>query len=48
MKTAPSTGLPHFTLSHGGNSETFNEAAGGLVGLPNPFNINSTSEWTVS
>ena len=48
MATAPDKGFPRFTPSHGGNSETFNEAAGGLVGLPNPFTIYSAMEWTVS
>ena len=44
VETAPNTGFPHFTPSHGGNSETFSES---LLGLPNPFTITSTSEWTV-
>ena len=48
VETAPSEGFPRFTPSHGGNSETFNEGPGGLVGLPNPFTINSAMEWTVS
>ena len=48
VETAPDKGFPHFTPSHGGNSETFNEGPGGFLALPNPFNINSTSEWTVS
>ena len=48
METAPSGGFPHFTPSIGGNSETFIEGAGGLIGLPNPFIITNTSEWTVS
>ena len=48
VETAPSTGFPYFTPSNGGNSETFIEAPGGLVGLPNPFTITNTSEWTVS
>ena len=48
VEAAPDKGFPHFTPSHGGNSETFNEGPGGLVGLPNPFTITNTSEWTVS
>ena len=45
VETAPSGGFPHYTPSNGGNSDTFNE---GFLVLPNPFIINSTSEWTVS
>ena len=48
VETAPSTGFPHFTLSNGGNSDTFNEGPGGFLALPNPFSINSAMEWTVS
>ena len=49
VETAPTGGFPHFTPSNGGNSETFNEAEGGFLALPNPFIItNSTSAWTVS
>ena len=31
-----------------GNGENFTEAPSGLYGLPNPFTITNTSEWTVS
>ena len=48
VETAPSGGFPHFTPSNGGNSDTFNQGRGGFLGFPNPFIINSTSEWTVS
>ena len=48
VETAPSGGFPHFTPSNGGNSDTFNEGPGGFLVLPNPFTINSTSEWTAS
>ena len=48
VETAPGGNFPYFTPSHGGNSEMFIEAPGGLVGLLNPFTINSTDEWTVS
>ena len=41
-------GFPYFTPSNGGNSDTFNEGPGGLLGRPNPFTITNTSEWTVS
>ena len=47
VETAPSN-FPHFTPSNGGNSDTFDEGSGGFLGRPNPFTINSTSEWTVS
>ena len=47
LETAPNTGFPYFTPSNGGNSDTFNEASGGFLALPNPFTITSTSEWTV-
>ena len=46
--TAPSGGFPYFTPSNGGNSDTFMEAPGGFLALPNPFTISSTREWTVS
>ena len=48
VKTARSGGFPYFTPSNGGNSHTFNIGPGGLLALPNPFIITSTSEWTVS
>ena len=47
-ESAPDRGFSHFTKSNGGNSDTFNEGSGGLLGLPNPFTINSTSPWNVS
>ena len=48
VETAPNTGFPYFTPSHGGNIDTFNEGPGGFLSLSNPFTITSTSEWTVS
>ena len=49
VETAPTEGFPHFTPSHAGNSDMFNEGPGGFLALPNPFIItDSTSEWTVS
>ena len=48
VESAPDTGFPHFTKSNGGNSDTFNESSGGLLGIPNPFTINCTSPWNVS
>ena len=47
VETTPNTGFPHFTPSNGGNSDTFNEGPRGLLGLPNPFTITSTSKWMV-
>jgi hypothetical protein len=48
VETAPIRGLPHFTRSNGGNSETFNKGPGAFLALSNPFTITSTSVWTVS
>ena len=48
VATAPSRGFPYHTPSNGGNSDTFFEAPGGFLALPNPFTISSASEWTVS
>ena len=47
VETAPTVGFPFFTTSNGGNSDTFNEGPGGFLGRPNPFNITSTTVWTV-
>ena len=47
VETAPNTGFPYFTPSNGGNSDTFNEAPGGFLAVPNPFTITSTNEWMV-
>ena len=48
VETAHSGGFTHYTPSNGSNSDTFNEHPSGFLFLPNPFIINSTSEWTVS
>ena len=48
VETAPNIGFPYFTHSNGGNSGTFNGGPHGLLCLPNPYIITSTSEWTVS
>ena len=48
VETAPNTGFPHYTLGEGHNTDTFNEALGGFLALPNPYITSNKGDWAVS